>query len=887
MTRQTSSGGMMAHPFNARCADLALIVALAFPIALTAGPARSESPGESAHYSIPPQPLDRALRQFAEQSGLQILFKTSEVAGLAAPGLTGAYAATEALARLLEGTGLEYIVHDSGTVVVRRRAARRQATDETFFRGTAARLSKDELMHLAQADTERPAVPATTRALEEVVVTAQKREESLQDVPISIIAVSGENIRAEGISRLEELSARVPNLMISEAVSGSDNMFIRGIGSGINAGFEQAVGQVIDGFFYGRSRFGRASFLDVERIEVLRGPQGALLGKNTSAGAINITTRKPTEEFEAWLEGTYELTADDGYSIEGGVSGPLQDTLKGRLAFRYDDRDGFSKNIADGSEPQEREDITARATLAWEPSDVFDATIAYHYGDFDRRGRTREISFCGPALLGLFAATGVTDDCKLNYRRNALDVRNGVQGPEIFDNDFDTVGLTMNWRVPGHTITSLTGFAQYRSHDRFDTDFTPLELLSLDVIDDYEQWSQELRLVSTGGGVLDYIAGFFFQTFSQDTSFRIHFPGTPPPIRGTRNILSEQENDTFALFGQLTWHISDRWAATLGARFTHEEKQASQEQFASRLYSLDRITLPGGPAALEHQVAQDRTENDFSPAFTLRWYPTDDAMLYGSVRRGFKGGGFDLQLNADQAAAEDNFQFEEEEVTAFEIGGKLSVLQRTAELNFAVFRNEFDDLQVSTITPPALTFNVGNAASAITQGVEIDGRWRVSDRLTLTGRLAYLNAEFDDYPDAPCYFGQTAADGCVGGVQDLGGRDLQFAPDWAATINGEYIWYLPNGMRLTSFLQMRYSDSYALALDLDPHMIQESFVKWDARLSLSPPDERWDLSLIARNIGNNITSNFGNDLSGAPGAGSYFRFAEPPRAVALQGRVRF
>lgn len=744
--------------------------------------------------------------------------------------------------------------------------------------------------------------------LEEVVVTAQKREQNIQDVPISIIAISGDTLRSGGISRLEDMSASVPNFNFSETVSGGDAMFIRGIGSGVNFGFEQAVGQVIDGFFYGRSRFGRAAFLDIERIEILKGPQGALIGKNTTAGVINITTAKPTDEFEAWGAGTWEFEAAEGFNFEGAVSGPMTDNLKGRLALRYDGREGWVNNEFTGDDEQELNDYTLRATLVWDISDKFDATFMYQRGDFNRDGRTAQLSTCGAifrnfdpdgpgpapagALFNAIQATG--EDCTANMSANVVNFRNGQPAIQQFDTDTNSFGLTLNWQLFGdHTLTSLTGYTDYDTLDDFDVDFSFAPIAGAEITENYEQWSQELRLTSPSGGRFEYIIGAFFQFTDHEVIFRRDFLALPPPLMLSGNLITtNQEGDTYAAFGQFTWHIDDAWDMTVSGRYTHEKKDAIQTQTPTALFTNNPIFLipPFGPAAGRHDITGSRTENNFSPTVNLQWRPNEDTMLYASFARGFKGGGFDFQNDGHQALAASKFEFKDEDVTSYEVGAKLTLLDGSAQFSINWFRSEFDNLQVSTINATTATFNVGNAASATTTGVEADVKWALSDRLFFNAAFAYLDAEFDSYPDAPCHAGLILSGNCrgIGMTTDLSGRKLAFSPDVAASMSGQYILPITENLELTTFVQVNYTDDFALILDLDPNSFQESFAKVDASLTLSNPDRNWEISLIGRNLSDKRTRNFSNDAQGGPVLlGTIFSMVDPPRSIALQGRFRF
>lgn len=737
---------------------------------------------------------------------------------------------------------------------------------------------------MAVADEGLAVQPKSSLALEEVVVTAQKREESLQDVPIAISAVTGESMRSSGVQKLEHLAPSVPNLHVGESFA-TDSMFIRGIGSGINFGFEQAVGQALDGYFYGRSRFGRVAFLDVERVEVLKGPQGALLGKNTSAGAINITSAKPTEEFEGWVSAGYELEADKGYTIEGAVSGPLSETLSARFTARLDDRDGYIENTVTGNDDSEVDDAVARLTLLWQPTDNLDITASYAHGDMDRSGRNVEISKCGTDYRNRLIAAGVSDkeSCKIDFKRSS-EAGRAALGPGIFEDqttEFDIANLTVSMDTPLGTLTSLTGFASYEYFEEQDGERGPLSERALDFGEDYDQWSQEIRLVSNSDNAFDYIVGLYYQHAEQESLTAVHLYGPATSIYLT----ADQETDTYAAFGQVTWHVSDSVDITLGARFTNEEKEATLIQNPGVLF--DPATPTPIPVFVSHNVLKERDEDNFSPTLNVTWHPNDDTMLYASVRRGFKGGGFDHLLQGDQATAEALGEFEEEEVTHYEIGAKLTLADGAAQLNTALFRSEFDDLQTSTLLDPTTAaFAVGNAATAITQGMELDLKWRVSEGLTLSGMVAYLDATYDEYEDAPCYRGQTLAEGCINGLQDLSGEVLQYAPEWGASISAEYVWPLGDALELIGSVEVVYSDEFVTDTDNDPDLYQDSYEKYNARLTLTDGD-RWELSLIGRNLSDEATFTRGTDLPTTTSGDSFFVMVEPPRSLMLQGKYNF
>jgi outer membrane receptor protein involved in Fe transport len=725
------------------------------------------------------------------------------------------------------------------------------------------------------------------RVLEEVFVTAQKREQGLQDVPIAISTVSGEFLRDMNIANLQELSQLEPSLYVAESFVG-DSIYIRGLGSGQNnLGFEQAVGRVVDGFFYGRSRFSRISFLDIERIEVLKGPQGALLGKNTTAGAINITTAQPTDDFSGYVTPTYEFEGAEGYTVEGAVSGALTENFRGRIALKRVDHDGFIENTITGTDDVSKEETLGRLSLAWDATENVQLRFQYQYGNIDHTGGNNQYSKCVAPLSFVFA--GISgDDCIANYHRTGTATKNGVNVEGKYT-DFDTYGLTIDWDLGSHTFSSLTGFAEYDYRDLQDGDRSPIESTLPEFAEDYEQFTQEFRLVSPVGEKHEYLFGLFFMEKEQDTDYIVHFNVAAANAVQSRNTFTHEEGTTYALFGQWTTHLTENWDLTLGGRYTYEEKEAHSVQYGSVLYT----TVPDPDCAAfipgvcdTHDIRGDLDEDDFSPEVSVQWRPNDDAMYYASIRRGFKAGGYDHNLVADSSdpTIMQRFQFDEEEVTAFELGTKLTLADGAGRLNIALFRSEFDDLQLGGFLDSSSAINtVTNAAGATSQGLEADLTWRATDGLTLFANVAYIDSTYDDYQDAPCYTLQMT--GCVNGRQDLSGEKLQFTADWKGSFSAEYVWRMGNGLELVGFLQVYYVDDFPLQADLDPSLYQDSYVKTDARLTLIGASQNWSLSLIGRNLGDELTTSYGDDVPAQPG--TVWRSVDPPRSFSLQGTWRF
>lgn len=729
--------------------------------------------------------------------------------------------------------------------------------------------------------------------LEEITVTARKREESLLDVPVSIAVVTGESLRNGAVERLEALAPTIPNFHFAEAVSGNDQIFMRGVGSGVNSGFENSVGQVIDGLFIGRSRFGRALFMDVAQVEILKGPQGALIGKNTTAGAVNIRTARPTETFEGFLSSGWQFEGDKGYTVEGAVSGPFSDRVRARLAFRREEKDGYVYNVVRKRKEMERDSVDVRGTIVFAVNEDLEAMLLLQHGDQTRVGRAREVLSCSAGLRTALAITG--EDCLFNLTNSAVNLRNGVEEPAYTNTKGDLANLTLNLQTSLGTLTSVSGYVQYDTRDGWDGDLIAYEGSSIDLNESFEQLSQEIRLVSNTEGPIDYIVGGYYQKADQDNQFKISanfagpapLPTLPAAFRATNNRISAQTSKSTALFGQLTWKLADQWDLTGGVRYTMEDKDGRHREFPTVLYTdTPRAAPAGGPAANTHDIAASRSEKQFTPNAILQWRPRDGAMAYFSVARGFKGGGFDHTLSAPQALALQRYQFADEQVIAYELGAKIAFPAQRLQFTAAVFRSDFDDLQVSSLLPDAAgtIFKVGNAASARSEGVEFEGRWAPVQRLRLSANVGYLRARYTEFRDAPCYTLQTAAQGCVNTVQNLSGKPLQFSPKIKGSVDVQYRVPLSSGVDMTLSTRAYYSDRYAMTIDLDPLSFQESYTKYDATIAVEGGEGRWRIGLIGQNLGNKLTSNFGNT---GPGDRSVFRFAEPPRGFVLQGRLAF
>ncbi|MCC7410942.1 MAG: TonB-dependent receptor [Gammaproteobacteria bacterium] len=781
------------------------------------------------------------------------------------------------------------------------------------------------------------------QVLEEVVVTAQKREQSLQDVPISVIAIGGDKIQTQSIGALEDLSAYVPNVTITRAATG-DQLFIRGIGSGFNPGFEQSVGQFIDGIYHGRGFQSRSQFLDVERVEVLRGPQSTYFGNNTIAGALNITTRKPTEEVEGYVDAFFEPDLGER-SIDFALGGPITPTLAGRVATRFSGIDGWLQNTAQNRDEPDEDNKVGRATFVWTPNDVFDATLKAETGSFNVEGRGTQFTNCPPpadldpartstceTLLGLNAFGILPGGFEADFDESKSESGFGAPTAALAsrfarqqeDTQTKNYTMTLNYDVAGHTLTSVTGLSGYDNNRSRDVDFTTLAVIHETTDEEFDQWSQELRIASPLGGRFEYLAGFYWQQSDLDIAEQAEFLlptivipafGPLPPIvlpatAAAAASQHAQDEETWAVFGSITWNVMERLRATFGFRYTETDKEIDRTQIFTAIGNpgtaicADPLscaaTVPvfvGVFGWIPHTLTDQRTDDDFTPSVNLQFDLTDNILTYFSFAQGFKAGGFDQQNRKGPLNPNDGGRFGPEAVDAYEIGVKTTWLDGAATLNVAVFRNEYDSLQVVGFDG-TVNFLVDNAASATSQGVEIDARWAINDFLRTGLSVSFLDAEYDEFATAQCTIDQQAAANAAAiaaflsrpGVnvpctQDLSGADLQYAPAWSGNFNLEYSQPLPHGLLFVGQVDVNFTDDFFIRSDNDPNLIQDSFAKVNLRIALGGQEGDWDVALIGKNLNDELTTHSGDDAPLSPG--SYFRFLDRPRQIGFQARYRW
>jgi outer membrane receptor protein involved in Fe transport len=825
------------------------------------------------------------------------------------------------------------------------------ATQATSLVALSLALATASPARTAAQQGAEPSAQASGRTggLEEIVVTATKREVGLQDVAASIQAVSGDKLRATGIGRLEDLSQLVPNFSIQKDPIG-DKINIRGIQSGNNAGLEQSVATFVDGVYRGRGAQTRFAFLDPARVEVLRGPQGTLFGKNTIGGAINIVSGRPTNELSGSLAGTYTFDGVREYELEGFISGPLSDTVRARVAgiYRNLDKGWITNTFYDQTEPTSAE-FAIKGTIEADLGDRTLATFRIEYGNFDQFGQPFSNRVPGP--LALFGVTGNSfNSSNIGSLNPVLDI--GSSG-NLKGNSTEA-SLTVARQVGEGSLTAIAAYSRYKFNRQLDADFSLTDIVRFDDSEDFEQFSLEVRYASDVDKPFHFIAGGYFQyntlVATGDTFFNVRgsgnelaidtllaggcafataaganpatdrncilsglvtgFDGTPLAFADFNRLLVLDQKDTVAaIFGEATYEITDTLSIIGGLRYTYERKTATQTANATDFGTRTRNDFFGASALYAPFGAPDpfagigegvihafnlaRTENAVTFSSGLQYKPSKDALFYVSASSGFKAGGFNsFALGADPAEAE----YEPERALGVEIGSKLSLLDNRAEINVAAFYTSFKNIQTAIFTG-STSFIVENAAAATSKGVEVDGRWAITDNLQLSASAAFVDFRFDSFPNAACVVDQlfayrvatnqplaTIQQCSAAGYNDLKGRTSENTPRFSATFGFSHT--LPIGrFQLRTIGDVIYRTAQFREADLDPTLIQPAYAKVNLAIAFGPQSGPWEVSLVAKNLFDKNTFSYGNDSPLLEGARQFA--PDRPRTVAVRARLRF
>ncbi len=718
--------------------------------------------------------------------------------------------------------------------------------------------------------------------VDEIIVTAQKKSESLQRVPLAVSAVSGDDLRASGAQNLEGLQSSVPNLNIGQN-NGVARITIRGIGLDNNSpSAEGSIAFHLDGVFVQRSQAALAGLYDLERVEVLRGPQGTLYGRNATGGSINVITAKPTDTFEGYVRGSFGNR--DNIGFEGAVSGPLGDSIRARLSFKTSDRDGYGRNIITGTQIDDLKERSVRGQLLFLGGEKFDFLVSADYTRGDDRsgvyhyaGQTSSgIPLTGAALGGITAT-------------NPRDIASRFD-PSA-DREFWGVSGTATYNI--NDDLSLKSITAYRKSSYFlrnsSLDPSSLSLFPVLQYENAKQVSQELQFVGSAGA-LDWILGAYY--FNERNTAIVGGPlsaalgGGPAPVYlagyygGT-----SLETDAYAAFGQATYALTDQFSATVGLRYSSERKEAL-DQVAFNFGALAPSTTADSLSALSAPQATcgvnvpsipgcqpSKRWNALTPRFTLEYKPSAQTLAYATFSKGFKSGTYNL-------GSVQGTPVDPEKIDSYEVGLKSTFADGRIRANLSGFYYDYTDLQVSKVVLTQLRLE--NAATARIKGVELELTAKPVEALKIDASIAYLDARFRDFISAD----PTRPTGEPGVVDNVGrpafnlrGNRLPQAPKWSGRIAAEYAAELGEGDIVFRADLTSSSRSYFTAFNLD-NVSRRTMTQVGGSISYRFGDGKTQIAVTGRNLTDQtkFTNAFAATVfTGAPILG----FLNEPRSVVF------
>ena len=729
--------------------------------------------------------------------------------------------------------------------------------------------------------------------LEVVTVTAQKIEQDLQQVPISVTTVQGSALEARQIDSFDQLQFVAPGLSFNAGVNASQSAStIRGIGTGLfNPGIEASTAVAIDGVIIGREGAGLFDFADVERVEVLRGPQGTLFGKNASAGVISIITRAPTSTFEGAFNIAYG--SFDEVNLSGSLAGPLTDRVTGRIAAYSNTRDGYVDNVnpdAGQDKVNERNEQGLRARIRIEFSADSELLLSADYVQRDQAQGAlthREFSTPGEIGSGFLPAVFVPINGGIGPQlvadaATALGIEPGPENLKIgsealFTSAMDAWGLSAHY---AHSLgafewVSLTSYREWTSFDNNDADLVPLPLLSINNGHlAQHQFSQEIRLDSPRDQALTYTLGLYYFEQHLDVgniqggSFPLGPRGALLPF-GTdlRSAFSERN---YAVFGQGEFAVTDQFSLIAGLRVLNSAIEGEQEKFVAEGFIAPFL---GQSVSSGRESAAD-DDRDIVWRLGAQYYLSGATNFFATVSRGYKAAGIVTGPTINPLAGNTLPVVAPERPTQYEAGVRHSGFDGRLIANLTLFYTQVEDFQQQALIPNEggiVNFGVANAGIVESQGFEAELTALPSEGLTLSVALAHTKAVFDEFLRAPCDDAfQTAAEGCVtidgARAQDLSGNRLPNSPDWIINALARYdfdlnVSYLSRNWKGFAQWGLQYRGDTDFANNNDPRQRQDAYALVDAQLGVHLPHERGTVSVFGRNL---TDESFVESIVGSP-----------------------
>lgn len=688
---------------------------------------------------------------------------------------------------------------------------------------------------------------------DEIVVTAQRRETSIQDTPLAINAIGGEDMAARQITDLESLSTALPNVNFGRNV-GFARIAIRGVGlDTTTTGQEGRVAYHLDGVYISRPSATGGTLFDINRVEVVRGPQGTLYGRNATAGAINVITNDPTDEVEGFFRtavGNYSLFTSEA-AIGGRVAGPISARLAGQIVKR----DGFSKNLFLDEDHDDQDSWSLRGKLRFAPSDSFDLVISGDYHSEDDHNYTYH--YLGPGKAGVVP---------LGQRlggSTAIDLRdNYADSPTMNRRTFRGLSAVANWRLPWATLTSVSGYRDSRVRWSSDQDNTEVTVSVFNMVERSKQYSQELRLAGDFGRGNWLVGAYYFKEnifgYNDFTPMTRAVVGGPNTLARGLYYGGNIKAESYAVFGQVDFEITDALTLQLGGRYSDETKKV--DEFTTR---LDLVTDPAADPVIRATQQGSVSADSISPRIALQYELSPDAMVYASYSKGFKSGGFNLGAI--------NPAYAPEKLTSYEIGLKADWFGGRLRTNISAFDYSYDNLQVQKLV--GATVQVVNAAGAKIRGVEAELKAIPVERFELGLDVSLLDSEYRNFSTADPARAEL-------GVIDLSGNQLSQAPDYTISASAQYT--VPTSV---GDFRLRVESRWVDRVYFSPFNVAETSQGKNNKINLfwnyKHLDRRWTATAFIRNLTDKDTiasSQVSASLFGFPVLGAF----DPPRTYGLE-----
>ena len=743
-------------------------------------------------------------------------------------------------------------------------------------------------------------------AVEEIIVTARRTEESLQRTPLSVSAFSEETLERIGAQDVTDLQGAVPNLNLVQGRGSSDatNIYIRGIGQpDALQTFDPAVGVYVDDVYYSRIRGSQLDLLDLQRVEVLRGPQGTLYGKNTIGGALKLVSRRPDSGPYATASVTYGDYNEQRVRLSGAT--PLNDEFAVGGAFLYARRDGYVTDPVTGAEYNDEDTLSGRLTAAWTPSANFRLDLT---ADYTRQRAAMTVGRAeAPLLTTDLVAQTVTVRQPAPPAGSEFDYQTRTTPGLPNETPLDHWGVSAiaEWTLSDAlTLKSITAYRDLSYDDYIDIDASELEMGDVLVAVDQNQFSQEFQLNFDNGGPVTAVAGLYYlqedivshqEAYGDDL-----FTSLGQPADFLRTIDDDLNTTSWAAYANASWQATDALRLSAGIRYTQEEKDYWRT--TTTFWDIPLTGLPGFEAVdafletfnADPSFAFEVSEewDDVSPMISADYQVTPDAMIYGRISRGFKSGGFNGRANNPG----EQQPYDPETVTSFEIGAKTEWFDRRLRANIAAFYNDYEDFQarvsdcVADATIPGgactIALTVLNAGQLDIRGVELELYANPTPNLQLDAQIGYLDAEYGEFDETRL----------VGGVETVFDRSWQtpaFSPEWTIRLGGSYGFDLGSNGMLTVGANARYRSEMALSVDNAnivtreeyPSMFQDSYWLYDARAVWETVDGRYSLGVFGRNLGDEVYKTDAQEFSAVGGIRTAYYGA--PRTWSINFTARY